>query len=191
MTRYWVLYRATHPVNCSVKPMINGPKSQRTFSIIIKLISFGRNHYQKSEKSHIFSLPGHRPESVHFESVCFILAPIREKTRRRVLPRDWIQTQFLSVPDTFSRYPNIYLKLSNSIFCSSVVAGRLGESAEAFPAPTFNTTFITHQRPETEAIKGTQEPQPALTFVCSAKFLTTLAAEKTYLGDWRLGKWLK
>ena len=186
MTRYWVLYRATHPVNCSVKPMINGPKSQRTFSIIIKLISFGRNHYQKSEKSHIFSLPGHRPESVHFESVCFILAPIREKTRRRVL-LDWIQTQFLSVPDTFSRYPNIYLKLSNSIFCSSVVAGRLGESAEAFPAPTFNTTFITHQRPETEAIKGTQEPQPALTFVCSLQNSSRHSRPRKHI--WEIGDW--
>ena len=141
MTRYWVLYRATHPVNCSVKPMINGPKSQRTFSIIIKLISFGRNHYQKSEKSHIFSLPGHRPESVHFENVCFILAPIREKTRRRVL-LDWIQTQFLSVPDTFSRYPN---NLPQTQFFAQVLSQTLrSESLQKAASQTLQLSLQQH-----------------------------------------------
>lgn len=91
--------------------MINDPKSQRTFSIIIKLISF-RNKWLSAES-------GRWPESVHFESVCFVLTP-----RDFYLDSARIQTQFLSAPDTFSRYPNIYLKLSNSIFCWSVVTGR-------------------------------------------------------------------
>ena len=41
LTRYIEYYmEPTHPVDCSVKRVINGLKSQRTFSIIIKLISF-------------------------------------------------------------------------------------------------------------------------------------------------------
>ena len=170
--------------------MINGPKSQRTFSIIIKLISFGRNHYQKSEKSHIFSLPGHRPESVHFESVCFILAPIREKTRRRVLPRDWIQTQFLSVPDTFSRYPNIYLKLNFLLKCCHRLPAQTRRVCSSLSTPTFiTTTFITSSHRRQKTIKrdtgASQAAQAGLTFVCSLQIPhDTLGARKTYLGDW-------
>ena len=168
--------------------MINGPKSQRTFSIIIKLISFGRNHYQKSEKFLIFSLPGHRPESVHFESVCFILAPIREKTRRDF---------YLATRYKHSFYQSLTLSADIQTFTSNSQTqffAQVLSRAESLQKPfqlQLSIQHSSHQRPETETIKrDTRAPQAGLgrSDICllSAKFLTTHSRPRKHI--WEIGK---
>ena len=152
--------------------MINDPKSQRTFSIIIKLISF-RNQWLSAES-------GRWPESVHFESVCFVLTP-----RDFYLDSARIQTQFLSAPDTFSRYPNIYLKLSNSIFCWSVVTGsqaaaRTRESLQLAPGSLHLQSGVRRHQ-----MLGSVPPALAgLTFVCSLQNSSRHSGAGKYSGDW-------
>ena len=149
--------------------MINDPKSQRTFSIIIKLISF-RNQWLSAES-------GRWPESVHFESVCFVLTP-----RDFYLDSARIQTQFLSAPDTFSRYPNIYLKLSNSIFCWSVVTGRRPdpESLQLAPGSLHLQSGVRRHQ-----MLGSVPPVLAgLTFVCSLQNSSRHSGAGKYSGDW-------
>ena len=163
--------------------MINGPKSQRTFSIIIKLISFGRNHYQKSEKFHIFSLPGHRPESVHFESVCFILAPIREKTRRDF---------YLATRYKHSFYQSLTLSADIQTFTSNSQTqffAQVLSRAESLQKPfqlQLSIQHSSHQRPETETIKRDTGSSGQLWHLCVLCKIPhdKLMAEKTYLGDW-------
>ena len=193
----------THPVNCSVKPMINGPKSQRTFSIIIKLISFGRNHYQKSEKSVSHISPesrldesGHWHQCVRVEKCLF---HFRNDPRRHAVEKTFtsrIQTQFLSVPDTFSRYPNIYLKLNFLLKCCHRLPAQTQRVCSSLSTSTFiTTTFITssHRRRQKTIKRDTgasQAAQAGLTFVCSLQNSSRhTRGQENIFG--RLGKWRK
>ena len=137
----------------------------------------------------------HWHECVRVEKCLFHFStdPRRHAVEKTFTSR--IQTQFLSVPDTFSRYPNIYLKLNFLLKCCHRLPAQTRRVCSSLSTPTFiTTTFITSSHRRQKTIKrdtgASQAAQARLTFVCSLQNSSRhTRGQENIFG--RLGKWLK